>query len=493
VARTISPEPREFADDGRPARRPGPARPGRPLPLATALLAAALAGCGGAWGGSSPTRPSVVLVVWDTCRGDRIAVHGYPNPTTPRLSELAARGVAWSACFTPAPWTPPAHASLFTGALPRHHGLVEGLGDRPSGRMPLLAQTLRAGGYETVCFSANPAVSGSTGLQAGFETYSLCALPRAGLASGDLVAETVRAWAASRAASDERRPFFLFLNLMETHLPYRFTPADVAAVHGADALDGAHRAAESVGDVASKSYTFGREDIPPETLRGLGVAYDASVRRVDAITGGILDDLRAAGLLEGALVAVTGDHGENLGEHRELNHVASVYDPVLRVPLVVHWPGRFEGGVAVDRQVRLQDLYATILDAAELDPPDACGTDSLPLETAPGRPRVLVAEFGPIPRSLEVARPFLPGLPESGFERFHHRYTAVRDPDTGPRPLKYIVVRDTAPGREEALVREELYDLAADPGETRNLLAPGAPPFDPGALARLRRLSGRWR
>ena len=70
-------------------------------------------------------RPNLVLVVWDTCRGDRLSLHGYRRPTTPLLAAWSAGGTVFRSCYSPSPWTPPAHASLFTGLLPRNHGLRE--------------------------------------------------------------------------------------------------------------------------------------------------------------------------------------------------------------------------------------------------------------------------------------------------------------------------------------------------------------------------------
>src|SRR5262245_38928703 len=80
--------------------------------------------------GGAADRPDIVLFVWDTCRADRVEASGYRLPTTPHLNEIARGGVVFRRAFTPSPWTPPAHASLFTGLLPRRHGLREGKGDR---------------------------------------------------------------------------------------------------------------------------------------------------------------------------------------------------------------------------------------------------------------------------------------------------------------------------------------------------------------------------
>lgn len=437
--------------------------------------------------GAAPRPPSIVLIVWDTCRGDRVAVNGYPLPTTPRLAALAAEGVTFRQCFTPIPWTAPAHASLFTGLLPRSHGMREGVGDRIDPGLPLLAETLGAAGYETVCISANPCISAVTGLTAGFERVLPCWRKEDQTVTGVDALARVREWAAlRRAAAGRDRPVFLFVNLMDTHLPVIFDSSAVAAVRGDAAVNGARRAAESVGNREARAVLFGQADLDPGTLRDLDAAYDGAVRVNDRVTGEILDLLRAEGLLEGSFVAVCGDHGEHLGEHGLLYHALSVNEPLLRVPMVVRWPGRLEGGRVADEQVRLQDLYPTILEAAGAAAPPHCGADASSLAESPLRPRTVVAEFGPMPLSLPGIRAEFPQAPAELFDRVLWQYRAVRDPSTAPGARKFVSVTRTGDGEAARLVREELFDLAADPGELRNLLGPDAPPAERAAADRLR-------
>ena len=458
-------------------------RPSRAVVLGGSLLVVATAGLA-LWRGSRPAPPNIVLVVWDTCRGDRVTPNGFPRPTTPRLEELASGGTTFRRCFTPSPWTPPAHASLFTGLLPRNHGLRERLGDRVRPGVPLLAETLREAGYETVCAVANPMISGVTGLDAGFERVFRCFREPEVSGSGEDVRRGIREWLASRSGGSGR-PLFLFVNLMEPHLPYRFDAASVAAVHGDAAVNGARTAAAGVGETQANHHLLGIEKVPEATVGDLGRAYDGAVHAADRATAEILGLLRTDGLLEGAFVAVCGDHGENLGEHGELNHIMSVYEPVLHVPLVLRWPGRFEGGRVEDAEVRLQDLYPTILEAAGVEAPAPCGKDALALTESPLRPRTLVAEYGPPLGFLPSARRTFPTAPAEAFERFHLGLLAVREPASVPGARKFLRVTRHEEGGGSRLLREELYDLEADPGERNNLMAPAA---DPGERARADRL-----
>src|SRR5258706_1943425 len=290
-------------------------------------------------------RPNVVLVVWDTCRGDRVTVNGYGPPTTPRLAELAARGTTFRACFTPSPWTPPAHASLFTGLLPRRHGLREGIGDHVNPGLPLLAETLADAGYETVCAVANPQISGVTGLDAGFATAIRCWGTDEEKVQGVEVRRRIEGWLASRRGKGgSGKPVFLFVNLMEAHLPYTFEAAAVSAVRGDAAGNGARQAAAFRTAEEANAHLYRAKPLGEGTPRDLHPAYDGAVRLADRQTGEILDLLGKEGLLDGAFVAVCGDHGENLGEHGEISHILSIHEPVLHVPLVISWPGHFEAG-----------------------------------------------------------------------------------------------------------------------------------------------------
>jgi arylsulfatase A-like enzyme len=460
--------------------------------VAAALLAAAAIACvfaffGSPRGGRGP-RPDVVLVVWDTCRGDRVSVNGYAHPTTPRLGELAARGTTFRRCFTPATWTPPAHASLFTGLLPRDHGVHEGVGgERVAQGIPVLAETLRDAGYETYSVTANGMLAFS-GLGEGFERVDQVLRSEDTGGTGQDAVAAVRAWRDRRRKAGEKRPYFLFVNLMECHQPYVFDAACVAAARGDAAVNGARRAAAAIDIRRTKAHLFEGDLVGEAEIRDLDAAYDGSVRLDDRWTGEILDLLREDGSLDGAFVAVCGDHGENLGEHGELGHVMSVYEPTLRVPLVVRWPGRLEGGRTEDAEVRLQDLYPTILQAARVPVPKPCGKDAVSLAESPLRPRVLVSEHGPTVHALPGIRQALPNAPASLYERFECVWRTVREPASAPGARKYLQVIRPADAGPPRVLREELYDLAADPGETRNLLAPGAPPAERATADRLRDL-----
>lgn len=439
-------------------------------------------------------RPNLVLVVWDTCRADRLSAYGHAAPTTPHLEAFARTGVRFRNAFAPAPWTAPAHASLFTGLLPSRHGLTQGTGSEARVRpgVPLLAETLSAAGYETMGITANAFLSPATGLDQGFGRMVALHRGERVKGRGERALEEVRAWLGARRADGAAagRPFLLFVNLMETHVPWNPAPAALGPVLDGEVPEGALAAARALGEEDLLFHTVGIRKVPEETLAGARALYDGGCREADGVTKGILDLLEAEGLLAGSLVAITSDHGEALGEHGEMGHRYSVHDTVLRIPLVVRWPGRLEGGRVEDAQVRLQDLYPTLLEAAGVEAPPGNGLDAATLTERPLRPRTVIAQFHRPPLSMASLLERLPGAPAEALERLFHSHIAVQDPvgTTGAR--KWVRVTRQVGDGPRTTVREELYDLLTDPMEQRNLLLLGGDPEERAAAERLRRAGG---
>jgi arylsulfatase A-like enzyme len=435
-------------------------------------------------------RPDVVLIVWDTCRADRISATGYKVDTTPWLREFARDAVLYEEAYTPAPWTPPAHASMFTGLLPMHHGLLHGRGDHVDSRIPLLATTLRDAGYETVAITCNSYVSSLTGLDAGFDRLIPIWSEQEGIGKSPRALEEVRNWLRDRrppGSGAKRRPLFLFINLMDTHLPWTPLPEDVRAVLGGAAPTKDVERALALTEKDAVAHLLGVKRVDAATLAGASRAYDAAMHQLDRATGEIALRLRAAGILDDAFVAVVGDHGEHLGEHGRMSHQMSLGREVLHVPMAVRWPGRLDGGRVEKAQVRIQDLYPTILEAARVPVPAGTGKDATTLAESPLRSRVHRASFQrPLPFLQEAKNVFGDADP-AAFRDFDVSLFSVQDPADAPHPRK-LIVRERAAGDGAAVVAgAEMFDTAADPGETRNLLADPSPD-DRAAVERLRAL-----
>ena len=407
--------------------------------------------------------PNVVLIVMDTTRADRCSFLGYARPTTPRLAELAKSSTVFTDAWAPCCWTGPSHASLFTGLSPRNHGLQDGIRLYLAPEATTLAERFKDAGWRTACFSNNDVVSPQFGLTQGFDLLDAAYRhPSRPYPFATESHEKALEWATSKDA--DGKPFFLFINDMEPHLAYA-PPAEMAAkfVRGepsADELTEARRFQFpwSVG------FNLGVVDVTPKQIALLSDLYDAEIATLDAEIGRLLDGLEAAGMLENTIVVITADHGEYLGEHHRLGHTFGLHRTVLRVPLLVRFRGRFDGGRQVSDLVRLEDVAPTLLELCGVAvPPDLDGKSLT--SDLPGR--IANAEFGTQQRYIpEIRRTF----PHADLSMFS---TTIRSWCDGR--LHYI---------RDSTGREELYDVVADPDEAIDL-APGGGP----GLERMRKLA----
>ncbi len=443
--------------------RPPRSRPRRALAACLAAVAAALplllARCGddtpGKRAPEAPhtSQPNVLVIVMDTVRADHTTLCGYARPTTPRVAQFAADGVTYRDAWTPAGWTGPSHASLFTGQRPVHHGYLEDNIPLLRSQAVTLAEILRDAGWRTGCFSNNAVVSDAYGLVQGFEHAPRFFLNQQRPLPNARDAHR-RAKAFIETSVEERKPFFVYVNDFEPHLPYEpleehqrtFVPADVSPelLHLARHFNNPYTIDLNVGLA---------DPVPaPEMLALLPSLYDAEIATVDAEVGAFLDELRADGLLDRTLVVITSDHGENLGDHGLWDHRFSIHRTIRHVPLVLRYPGRLDGGRVVDDVVRLEDVLPTVLEVCGLPPrADVDGVSLL----APTAGRISRASYAAQSDTVQTFRSRHPDLTQEQERPFHVSQRSVYD------------------GRHDLIVRSdgtlELYDVTADPGETKNL------------------------
>jgi arylsulfatase A-like enzyme/Flp pilus assembly protein TadD len=385
-----------------------------------AALAAALAiqsGCPRPQPASSASGFNLLLVTLDTVRADHIGAYGDTAVQTPSLDLLASEGVRFAEAESPVPLTLPAHSSIMSGLLPPRHGVRNNGGERFPDGPPTLATVLSAAGYRTGAFIGAFVLDRRFGLARGFDRYD-DDIPRERVADldaerpGRVVVDRAIAWLDT--PSD--KPFFAWVHLYDAHAPYD----------------------------------------PPEPYRSLyaGRPYDGEIAEVDEQVGRLLAELDRLGVARRTVVAVVGDHGEELGEHGELTHGLLLYQPSLHVPLLLRAPGVLPRGWVVGTPVGIVDLAPTL-----------AGLVGHPLTAAPGHPldgRDLSAALirHKSPAAEQIYAESLYGTSFGWSPVFALRRGA----------LKYI----QAP-------RPELYDLAADARERDNLV--DRRPADVGTLA----------
>jgi arylsulfatase A-like enzyme len=337
-------------------------------------------------------------------------------------------------------WTKPAMATLLTGVHPVTHGAVRRASGISTG-VVTLAERLREAGYETAMFTTNPTVGAKFGFDRGFDHYAYLhakeGRKRRSVGSVEIHAAVVD-WLAKRSPA-ERRPFFLVVHTLDPHDPYR--PAEEFRERLAPNVDVETACCLRVGKLRALS----PEAAARRTADSLAL-YDAEIAANDASFGMLLDELTRRALLDRSAVLFTSDHGEEFHEHGGWRHAETLYEEVLRIPLVLRLPGAAAAGTVLPGPADQIDVAPTLLDlAGAAIPPELPGGSWLPA-IAGGAP---------------PARESLAWLEHPAFS-----IAAIRDGD-----WKWI--RHDGAHRDGAAAgaTESLFDLAADPAERMDRLA----------------------
>jgi membrane-anchored protein YejM (alkaline phosphatase superfamily) len=364
-----------------------------------ALALAVLASCSKSPGPQVPAAnappPDIVLVSIDSLRPDHLGCYGYRAPTSPGIDALAAGGVRCEVALSTTSWTLPAHAALFTGLYDSTHGLVTN-GLRLSGQATTLAERLKRRGYRTAGFFGGPYLHPAFGLSKGFDTWESCMTPLTEelITSGKLGGEsahedvtgprTVAALERFLEHSDAQ-PLFLFVHLFDVHYDYNPPPEDVIPFDPdyTGRMDFSHLDANPA---ISK-------DMSPRDRQHLIALYDGEIRFTDRNLAKILALLDRQRSDRGRLLVVTSDHGEEFFEHGNKGHQSSLYEELVRIPLIWNWPGHLPKDTLVRDLVRIVDIMPTLLAVAGVeDPPRTQGRNLWPLLTGkplPGEPALL--------------------------------------------------------------------------------------------------------
>jgi len=360
--------------------------------LSTALLAL-LSACEPA-----AKQPNVVLISIDTLRADHVGAYGHPGDITPHLDALASEAVRFEEILSPVPLTLPAHSSMLTGAIPPVHGIHDNLSTGLSDDVLTLAELFKASGYTTGAVVSSFVLDARFNLDQGFDFYDDDFREEHKIAflserKGDETALVATDW----IRANQESPFFLFLHFYDPHDDY----------------------------APPEPFASRFEDDP----------YAGEVAFTDAMVGRVIDQLRELDLFDSTIIAVTGDHGEMLGEHGELTHGFFLYESALAVPFILKAPGLAPS--VVSERAGLIDVAPTLAGLAGLRFDDS----------VQGRDLNLTGESSPADYFIESVTA----------NRYYDTNTLV---GLVSRNWKYIHT-----------TRPELYDLDADPNESDNVVA----------------------
>jgi arylsulfatase A-like enzyme len=441
-----------------PARSTASSRPRGPRRVAL-LACAALLGLAACGRGPEPRARRIVLITCDTLRADRLGTYGYERPTSPSLDAFAKECVVFDECTSASSITGPSLSSLMTGLLPDELGASSNGFQMPAEAVTV-AELARGAGWATAGVVSNYVLKrfpelGEAGLHQGFEHWDdemhVPEKNRPDLfeRTAPDTARAAIAWLEGRRAAGADR-FFLWVHFQDPHGPY-VPPAEIAErfdrPHGDDVLLPVGRGRFGLGEIPGYQ-VLGDADHPERRPGVYRDRYDAEVRTFDDALGALVGWLRGAGWLDDALVVITADHGEALGEHGYwFCHGETLYRELVRVPLLVRYPAGAPrpAGPRVATGVAHLDLWPTLLEALGVAPRPNRGTSLFNAELPAGRAFVSMIH-----------------APEENL-----RWTAVYD---GRHRMLF------PPGSR----RPQLFDDALDPGEERNLVD-----VQPGVALRL--------
>lgn len=372
---------------------------------------------------------SVVLILIDALRADRLGAYGYARATSPTIDALARSGIRFANATSQSSWTSSSMASLWTATYPTRNG-IERLGQRLPEGATLAPEVLAAVGFRAEGLVRNPMAGAWLGLAQGFGGY------RRPLQHGavPLVRHTI--WSTPQPGSD-RDLTLDAIEAIRALAPGRY----LLYLHYMDVHQYAHPAAEP---------GFGSSDSD---------LYDAAIAWVDRNVADLVHALDESGLRRRTIVVIASDHGEEFGEHGGKGHGKTLYREVVHVPLVIAPPFPLEPGVVVEEAVQNVDLWPTLLDLMGLPP--MAGVDGRSL----------------LP-SIEAAarRPEAP--PRGGPDALVFSEIDLRWPHRRRAPQRSLRVQS---GEHALIWREtasqpeiELYDRGSDAAETRDLAADDA-------------------
>lgn len=360
--------------------------------------------------------PNVIVITLDTTRSDRMDFLGSKRRLTPNLDVLARDSVVFTRAYSQAPLTPTSHSTILTGTYPQYHQVL--IFPIPLAEdMPYLPAILKDKGYSTAAFVGSIAVDfkwGTPGFERGFDTYDAgftwdTYTPKTRYQTVERRGAEVVAHALAWLSEHQQGPFFIWVHLFDPHDPY---------------------------------------DAPePYKSRYAKTPYDGEIAYVDSVMGKFFQQLKASGVYDETVVALTADHGESLGAHGEDTHGIFVYDETIHVPLVIKLPHRAAAGKRIEDRVELADIVPTVLGAAGIAVPERVQGQSLLEFMQPGTPAGDAAAKTWQDRGA---------YSQADYGHIAFAWSAVQSIRTG----KYLFIQ--AP-------RGELYEDGSDPKDQHNL------------------------
>jgi len=384
----------------------------------------------------------VLFAVLDTLRADHLGCYGYKRNTSPNLDKLAENGVLFLNAYPSDVPTQPSYTAMFTGRRGIFTGVVShSESETLSAGEVFFPEILEREGYETAAVSTLYHMKKY--FARGFKTYMNPVAGSVHLTQA-VTADQINDMALPWLERNKDRDFFLFLHYWDPHTPYNPPQQYKRLFYKGNEKDPKNKSLEGIKDFMVYPFTQRLLDAMGEGITDIEYViaqYDAEIRYVDEKFGEVIEALEAFGILEDTLIIVTSDHGENLGENGVYFDHATVHEPTIHVPLILHHPS-FPRGKRVGAFVQLIDIAPTIFEFLNLPQPSSFQGKSL---------------LG-----------LIKGERDSQYTRIYTNqglWQAVRMIREGEWKLIKYIDRNFWPGP-----MLELFNLKDDPDETRNLV-----------------------
>jgi arylsulfatase A-like enzyme len=385
---------------------------------------------------------NILLISLDTTRADRLFCYGYHRPTSPNIDRIAEGGALFTEFYSPHIPTFPGHTTMMTGRdLYAHQVTSQSSTPELSPDIPTLAEILSSQGWYT-------AAADNLGrwFQRGFQSYEGYSWDTANQKEWRK-AEAVNAASLKviDAAAGQDKPFFLFLHYWDPHTPY-LPPAPFSRMfYEGDEKDPANTTMDPVWEFENFKWYF-NEWMPGVTdIEFPKAQYDAEVAYMDACLAHVFTRLQELRVLDDTLVVMTADHGEELDEHGCWFDHHGLYEPNVRIPLIMRLPGRIPAGACIPGFARTTDITPTVLDYAGLLDP------ALKFEGVSLRP--LIQQPEGVSRGSCDALYLTENtwMKKRALRTHNWKLIVSLEPDLHDLPMT------------------ELYDLSTDPGENLNV------------------------
>jgi choline-sulfatase len=396
-----------------------------------------------------PEIKNIVIVVFDGLQAKHLHEYGYPKETTPNLDSILNKSTIFINAISPAPWTVPAHASIFTSMFPSEHKVVNKFVeyDKAANKMVganlqklspsaiTLAQALKDYGFQTAAFTGDAGVSASFGFDAGFETFEQTKEAFKGF-------EVTVPKALDWVRSHKENKFFLFLHGYDVHgqsvpaggFDFRYVKQPYNGKYTGNPKE--------QGILREEGLKNSKLTMKDEDLDFWKAIYDEKINRVDGQFGGFMRQMEQMGLMENTVFILISDHGTEFMEHNKFDHGHSLYGELEDVLFSIYVPG--VRGKQVREQVTTLDIFPTIF--------GLLGKDFSSYKQIKGDDiSKAVTSNGTVPQKNIF------------FETDYRLYTHKRGVQT-PDGWKMIMTMT------DSDVEKELYDLNTDPIEKTNLM-----------------------